>query len=328
MTATRTVDSTRERAGGFTLIEVLVVIAVVGLLVALLIPAAQSAREAARRAQCANNLRQLGLALNSFAKDHGEFPLGNSMEGYSPHAYLMPYVEQSSLYHAINFKSPSIMSMNQDSVNWTVYSTKLSIFSCPTDRNRPQEGGGLTNYAGNGGYGHQDIPNNGTFPHQSLVGKLKTVGFADIRDGVGQTMAFTEWCLPATNSMSPVPDRLSLTFDAGDFAAPGELEKFVTACRAMDPLTGKKCSGKFANWMIGGMGFSLLNATLRPNENSCLNGGSLSLGAYSAGSRHRSGVNVVFVDGHVRFIKESVSQAIWRALSTRSGNDLISDDSY
>lgn len=219
------------------------------------------------------------------------------------------------------------MAMNQGSENGTVYGSKLSIFSCPTERAKPRAREGLTNYPGNGGYGHQDFPNNGLFPHQSRVEGLKAVGFADVRDGAGHTLAFAEWCLPQADRMSREPDPLALMFEVEDYTAPGELERFVTACRAVDPLTGKSSGGKFANWLIGGMGFSLFSATLHPNENSCLNGGALSLSAYTAGSRHNSGVNVVFVDGHVRFMRASVSQSVWRALSTRSGGELNPDES-
>ena len=91
-----------SRPEGFTVIEVLVVVSIIGLLLALLLPAVQASREAARKATCVNNLHQLGLALNNYLTATGTFPLGHGSRGFSPHVATLPYLELTNLYNGIN----------------------------------------------------------------------------------------------------------------------------------------------------------------------------------------------------------------------------------
>ena len=100
------------------------------------------------------------------------------------------------------------------------------------------------------------------------------------------------------------------------------------ACRAIDARTANPDGRKLPYWMFGGIGSSLFNFVLRPNENSCLNGGAFAFGAMTAGSRHASGVNVVFLDGHIQFIRASVAQAPWRAIGSRSGGEIIANQEF
>lgn len=324
MRSISSMKSVRKATGGFTLIELLVVITIIGILVALLLPAVQSARVTARQTHCANNLRQFGLALNSFAKDHQVFPLGISTSDYSPHTMLLPYLELSPLYNSINLGHSAIMSLNRGSENSTACMTQPSVFLCPSDRGSNVGGIADTNYVGNGGYDQQTYPNNGLFPHQSYTSGLKSVGFSDVQDGASQTAAFSEWCLPPYD-FSQDHDSLSALFATANSIAPGEFDQFTTDCRAIDAMTAATEGSKQPHWMVGGMGSSLFSFALCPNENSCSNGGNLTLGAFTAGSRHASGVNVVFLDGHIKFIRASVAQVHWRAMSTRSGGEITAN---
>lgn len=117
----------------FTLIEILVVVAIVGLLAALLIPAVQAAREAARRAQCINNLKQIGVALHAYIATHGVLPPGGPLGHFSPHAWLLPHLGQRPLYDAINFQAASSPAPNSE--NYTAAHSSLSVFLCPSDEN-------------------------------------------------------------------------------------------------------------------------------------------------------------------------------------------------
>ena len=130
-----------HRRSAFTLIELLVVIAIIGVLIALLLPAVQSAREAARRAQCTNNLKQLALAANNYESTNGCFP-GNSYEApcsscyqnFSAFVRLLPFTEQQALYNAVNFSLT-----DYDVPNVTVHGIALSVLSCPSDPWQAQE---------------------------------------------------------------------------------------------------------------------------------------------------------------------------------------------
>ena len=152
---------TRSRSG-FTLIELLVVIAIIAvLLIALLLPAVQAAREAARRMQCVNNLKQIGLALHNYHSTINTFPMGSSL-GFSPsyervgnggwsdwsvHALLLPYLEQTPLYNAANFRfDAGLDDGTSGPINATVYLTRIAGFLCPSDG--PAGATNINNYRG------------------------------------------------------------------------------------------------------------------------------------------------------------------------------------
>src|SRR4051794_4598815 len=135
-----------SRMRGFTLIELLVVIAIIGVLVALLLPAVQMAREAARRSQCSNNLKQMGLAIHNYHDSIGAIPPG-SMNGWGPLTHMLPYLELGVVYNAINFSFSASQEQGNGQRNGTAWTTQISVFLCPSDVDRLTNVQSHTNYA-------------------------------------------------------------------------------------------------------------------------------------------------------------------------------------
>ena len=228
----------RHQRAGFTLIELLVVIAIIAVLIALLLPAVQSAREAARRSQCVNNLKQIGLALHNYHSVYDCFPPGalaeftggnpsNSLNNnWSPsaHSRLLPNLEQQSLYNAMNWSVGVLNDTVGTPMNSTVVTTRLNAYLCPSDTppswvmasaNAPlnslrapgnnyfASNGSTLEFAGqqNGG------PPNGPFQYAGTLG-TGAIGIAHIRDGTSNTVGFGEWKTGDgnTNQISPTTD--------------------------------------------------------------------------------------------------------------------------
>ncbi len=320
-------DPARRRA--FTLIEVLVVIAIIGLLIALLIPAVQSAREASRRVQCTNNLKQLGLAINNYANAHSVFPQAVP-DGFSLHARILMFIDKKYLYNSINITDAPHSVVFTSSPNYTAAQMHLAVFLCPSDgsatdeRHLPDQG--RTNYAVNGGYGSHVHGYNGPFDTGDVAHRPQPGSFASILDGASNTAAMSEWVLWPGDLADRDP--LAATFDTEIAGANPPFDSFVRKCNDLDPATSPTTGGKFAFWISSGPGWTVMNHTLPPDAHSCLNNGNMTDGIYTAGSRHAAGVNVVYLDGHVRFIPSSIGLAQWRSLSTGAGGEIASDGAY
>ncbi|MDG3004507.1 DUF1559 domain-containing protein [Paludisphaera mucosa] len=307
---------------GFTLIELLVVVAIIGLLIGLLLPAVQSAREAARRVNCLNNLKQLGLAIHGYHSVHETFPGLNTGRGFSFLVGLLPFLESSALYAAINMDIGPLE--DPDSPNRTFVTLNLSILLCPSD-DPSGKGLGCTSYAGCVGHGLQSTsPKNGVFNFRPAT------SLASVSDGAGQTVAFSEWVLgPTMIDKSTSHDRRAYTFNTEPFWGKGDYDRFVDACRRAEPGRAKFGSrSKGIGWMDVSEGKCLYNHDLVVNETTCQNANGVPNGAWTAGSYHPNGAQAVFADGHARFIRGAVELNVWRALSTRSGGEVTDAGSY
>src|SRR5262249_32941490 len=193
----------QARRPGFTLIEVLVVLAIIGLLVGLLLPAVQSAREAVRRMQCANNLSEIGPAAPRYHDVVGSLPWGEGPDdwnNWSAHVLLLPYLEQGTLFNAINFANyvlpPDDYALPGDPANdknVTALRTRLTILLCPSDPDRLTAPHGHVNYCTNAGT-DQDFAPKG--PPSGLFGQVPyspgPIPFPSIIDGLSQTAALSE----------------------------------------------------------------------------------------------------------------------------------------
>ncbi|MGO9601414.1 MAG: DUF1559 domain-containing protein [Isosphaeraceae bacterium] len=338
-----------RRRRGFTLIELLVVIAIISVLIALLLPAVQSAREAARRIQCTNNLKQLGIALHNYHSAVGSFPVGYISPqasaplisfpdhyAWSVLAQMSAYVEQTSLYNAINFNFPvrtapgypdfGVPPFSIFPVNTTAVSIIVSLYLCPSDSAQaPDPTSGPTNYVfctgdgltGPNGPGDPTLAN-GVF----ILGPPQTM--ASITDGSSSTVACSEQLLgvlgPATATVMPSDPRRALSQDAN--TTPDD-----AGCAA--PVGWELDKG--VGWWEGGMRSTLYNHYLTPNSRNydCMGPQNPLRPAWKAArSNHPGGVNALFCDGHVAFVKESVNLATWRGLSTRNGGEVISADAF
>jgi prepilin-type N-terminal cleavage/methylation domain-containing protein/prepilin-type processing-associated H-X9-DG protein len=314
-----------HRRRAFTLIELLVVIAIIAVLIALLLPAVQAAREAGRRIQCTNNLKQIGLAIHNYHDSRGALPgseLPYQSTSFSALSHLLPGMEQTTLYNALNFSL-----LNNDPANNTVLVTRVNTFVCPSDVNDPHpEFGGQTNYMADMGswivWQQASGPNAGLAPPNGVFFGNSATRFADITDGLSNTAVFSERVMADfTNGViSPIAD---VFFSP---AQPTTLDAAVQACQAVDITNPASQFPLFmgAPWVNGQHVFLHVTA---PNTRSC--GFFTALRAIMpASSRHPGGVNVLIGDGSVRFIKNSVNLATWRSLGTRAGGEIISSDSF
>ena len=309
-----------RRRSGFTLIELLVVIAIIGVLIALLLPAVQSAREAARRAQCVNNLKQLGIAVHNYHDALGSLPIGQLPASFSALSQLMAFIEQSSLYNAINF------SLTQDQpANDTARKTNLSMLICPSDLpSRMPTAGGSTNYHANKGtqvvWLDNTGPNAGVAKPDGVFMYNVCVRLADIIDGTSNTAFFSER-VTADGSNAIVSPLEDVFFPK---SAPNTPDEALQQCKALNinDLSNQAPIFMGAPWLHGQHTYQ---HSTPPNGRSCgffvVNRATM-----PPSSRHPGGVNILLGDGSVRFIKNSIDLSTWRALGTRAAGEVISAD--
>ena len=309
----------KTRRRGFTLIELLVVIAIIGVLIALLLPAVQSAREAARRAQCVNNLKQIGIAMHNYHDALGSLPIGEVRgTSYSALSQALPFIEQGNSYNAINF---SLVQGN--TANDTARMTILGVLLCPSDiANRLPSRGAATNYFANKGTNviwQDPVGPNAALPAANgvfIYGEISR--FADITDGLSNTAFYSERVLADGSNaiVSPLED---VFFPK---SAPSTADEALQQCLALDinDLSNQAPVFMGAPWLNGQHTYQQSSP---PNGRSCgffvVNRATM-----PPSSRHPGGVNLLAGDGAVKFIKQSIALSTWRALGTRAGGEIIS----
>lgn len=285
-----------DRAG-WTLIEVLVVIGIIALLVAIVGPAAQQVRSTSRRMSCQSNLRQVGLALDNYHDVFGSFP-----RPLMTWRDLLPTLDQVALYQDL------VVNPGNE------YRKNVLVFRCVSDGLNPT--GGVNSSLNQGG-GYQ------TYGYNGMVVTSGPISHKDVTDGTSQTAHVSERLYPANM------ERMAW-FTPTTQRGASEIDAFAAACRGnrLPPIyptiTYSDSAGRsLSNSMSG------YHAVLGPNGPSCFNGPPSDPAstapdnqALSASSLHRGGVNVLTVDGAVRFVADSVDIKQWRALASRNGNDV------
>jgi prepilin-type N-terminal cleavage/methylation domain-containing protein/prepilin-type processing-associated H-X9-DG protein len=313
----------------FTLIELLVVIAIIAVLIALLLPAVQAAREAARRTQCTNNLKQIGIALHNYHDAIGAFPPGlisrpdpvtgdNTGPGWGWAAMILPQLEQAAVFNAINFALPIEFAANQ-----TARLTRINTFACPSDASFVPQftvvdsnttnvtlGDSIcdvasSNYVGCFGkgdpsslypYSPTDNPP-GRDNGEGLFIRNRSISIAAITDGTSQTLAVGE--------KSQNLARATWTGAVTKAAVP------ITELQAEDGL-----SPESGDALVVAHTGELDGPNSKPAH------------ADQFWARHPGGAHFAFADGSVRFLKEKRPLPIFRALATRAGGEVLSADQF
>lgn len=347
----------RQRRG-FTLIELLVVIAIIAVLIALLLPAVQQAREAARRTQCKNNLKQLGLALHNYHDTHRVFPYrqggtaatppaGNAHNG-SGFTMLLPYLEQGALYDQISMPQ-TFSGINygafgddaSDGSRYELWNHDIPSLLCPSS---PQDSvmaqHGVTHYAFSSGDSGVHITGasqniRGLFGHQT------SRRMADISDGTSNTIAMAEVTTATSSGSRSILGATAR--DQGSIVVDSPISCILTASSGEYLSSVATVSATRASrWARGVAVYTGMNTILPPNSPSCSTGGFSNNGQYPAQSRHVGGAHVLMGDGSARFISESIDTGdlsrpdiramsgaspygVWGALGSIAGGEPVGD---
>ncbi len=314
-------DLAARDSRGFTLIELLVVMAIIAVLMALLLPAVQSAREAARRTQCRNNLKQIGLALHNYESAHRMFPpgtLGFPMV-FSSLAHLLPYAEQANLQQLLDFNVPPLdFGIPGWQANNVAAHTTVGIYVCPSDLGRIETSSfGVTNYIGCTGSGL--INNGSSTDSDGVIYARSSTKFRDLYDGTTTTAAFSETLLgngvDSTGATPKNPKLQSILLPLGTPTTPA----------ACTPNATTAWSGaRGAKWINGHYQDTLYNHYYTPNSpTSDCNNAFHNFALTAARSNHPGGVHVLMCDGSVHFIGDNVDVDVWHGLGSREGSETI-----
>lgn len=330
------------RRSGVTLVELLVVVAITGVLVGLLIPAVQTARESGRRTACINNLRQLGLGLTNHESAQARYPVGSESRSFPAYprvtaqhcrwstlAHLAPYYERQDLLDGLDRSVPLYIDLRPDAIapqNKPIVKTIVPLFLCPSDRGVAVSPiFGPTNYAACSGLGTDGTP----YETDGLFFINSRIRPKDVSDGLSKTAAFSESLLGDSASMN----RAAVT--------PTNAYGFIMSA----PLTEQSCAATAVwnfsdprgfSWANGEYRTTLYNHYLPPNASTFDCMGVLmtppsdqidrlyaAYGWRAARSRHPGGVNVTMADGSGQFVGDAVDPAVWKALATRAGGEIL-----
>ena len=328
----------------FTLIELLVVIAIIAILIGLLLPAVQQAREAARRSQCRNNLKQIGLAVHNYVSTYNLLPPSmcinpavTSNSSWSIHGRLMPYMEQANLYNQIDL-----------SVGWSNFPIishfRVPVYVCPTDpkgdRERDTGSNGIwlkpTTYGFNFGTWFVFDPNTRqggdgiTYPNSNL-------NLAAVTDGTSNTLlasevhawqAYTRNGGPPSTAIPNTPAEVAVVADSGlkDRIFPATADgsghtEWANGHTHHSGFTTTLTPNSIVTYVYSGVTFNADYASRQEGSSTT----SPSYSALTSRSHHEGIVNSLLLDGSVRSVSENIAQSVWRGLGTRAGNEVVND---
>ncbi|WP_437192841.1 DUF1559 domain-containing protein [Planctomicrobium sp. SH527] len=338
----------RRRTNGFTLIELLVVIAIIAILIALLLPAVQQAREAARRSQCKNNMKQLGLAFHNYLDTMSVFPMGGSWAGRPNwRVFILPYIEQSALYNSLNINNDGFYAHAGGATpcnaaspdtpcgfngNAILRNKSIAAYKCPSsplsDFNHAHmtlSYQGMTmDYVGvTGAYPDplnraqmctgENLASSSAYCRNGIMVAFESKRMRDCTDGTTNTILIAEQS-GAVNKVSR-----SANYLGGWFSVANTLPTSITAGTSFPPSTT-------GFWYAGGL------TTVRYPPNAYSNSTSPPTAANSQGSFntvtnsfHTGGINILLADGSVRFLSENVDFATYRYLSCRDDGQVIGE---
>lgn len=320
---------------GFTLVELLAAIGVMGLLVSLLLPAVMAARALARQTQCQDHLRQIGIGVASYQSASGAFPFttigkttaASRPRSISPHAMLLPHLELAPVFAMVNFGETGETSGGKpvSSTNATLLSLSIPLFLCPDDH--PVSGANC--YRANMGvipsprinFG-SSIPGAPTEADTGAFRVNRALNPAEFTDGLANTVLFSEKLIGGLSSdrFAPSRDCFISSFNVETAA------DAIAACQDLPSANPPHDAFCGTTWLYGGFDQTWYNHILPPNSRmpDCASNGAGGNGAYTARSFHATSVNLSFADGSVRSIADGIDRFVWRAIGTRAGGESAS----